>query len=139
MKKRIQVVGCIMHHGDSILLLHRSESETDPSLWGIPAGKVEQGESSDEAIVRELKEETGIELLKYDVEHIGQLDIEYEALIVEFIVFYKKFDDAPSIKLDPNEHTTHRWITPTEALRLDNLMLDVDKIIEEFCVKKLGI
>ena len=139
MKKTIRVVGFIAQYEDSILLLHRSENETDPSLWGIPAGKLEGTETDAEAAIRELSEETGIQLNESEISYVGKLDIEYETVIVEFPIFHKKFNQAPSITLDPNEHVDYKWIRPSEALELPNLMLDVDKIIKDFCVDILKI
>ena len=139
MKKAIRVVGFIAQYEDSILLLHRSEKETDPSLWGIPAGKSEGDETDTQAVIRELSEETGIQLNESETSYIGKLDIEYETVIVEFPIFHKKFDQTPSITLDPNEHVDYKWIRPSEALELPNLMLDVDKIIKDFCIDTLKI
>ncbi len=48
--------GGIVFHKNSILLLKRSSG-----LWVLPKGRVEKGESSKEAAIREVKEETGIE------------------------------------------------------------------------------
>lgn len=139
MKKTIQVVGIIAQYEQSILLLHRSEQETDPSLWGIPAGKVEEGESQSEAAIREFFEETGISVSSTEIDYVGTLDIEYAAVIVKFPIYHKKFSKKPAITLDPNEHINYQWITPKDALELPNLMLDVDKIITDFCISKLKI
>jgi 8-oxo-dGTP diphosphatase len=139
MKKIIRVVGCIFHHKDEVLILHRSEKETDPSLWGIPAGKVEKDEEDSEAIIREIFEETGLSIASNELRFLGQLDIEYETITVQFPIFYKKFNELPDIILDPREHIGYRWMTPRDILELPDLMLDVDKIIEDFCIGKLHI
>ncbi len=47
-----------------ILLAKRPEGKTLAGLWEFPGGKVEQGERPETALIRELKEELGI-----DVEH----------------------------------------------------------------------
>jgi 8-oxo-dGTP diphosphatase len=55
------LVGSIVIRAGHVLLLQRSAEEKFlPGAWGIPAGKVEFGESPDEAALRELKEEAGI-------------------------------------------------------------------------------
>jgi 8-oxo-dGTP pyrophosphatase MutT (NUDIX family) len=121
------------------LLLHRSAIETDPDLWGIPAGKVESGESDLEAAVREIYEETGIKADPADLEYLGLLPIEYDTFTVEFPIFHLKFDERPEIILDPEEHIGNEWLTPGEILQLPNLMKDVDVIIEKYAIEKLGI
>lgn len=139
MKKTIRVVGCVMQHEDKILLLLRSAKETDPSLWGIPAGKVEKDESDVEAVVREVYEETGIQLKETDLENIGHLPIEYDTFIVDFPMFHVNFDQRPDVVLAPREHIDLQWISPQQALELPDLMKDVDVIINKFCIEKLEI
>lgn len=139
MKKTIRVVGCVMQHKDKILLLLRSAKETDPSLWGIPAGKVEKDESDVEAVVREVQEETGIHLTKEDLKDIGHLPIEYDTFIVDFPMFHVNFEERPEVVLAPREHIDLQWISPKKALELPYLMKDVDVIIEKFCIEKLNI
>src|SRR5690554_3432162 len=111
MKKTIRVVGCVMQHEDKILLLLRSAKETDPSLWGIPAGKVEKDESDVEAVIREVHEETGIHLKEADLENIGHLPIEYDTFIVDFPMFHVVFKEKPQVKLTPREHIDLQWIS----------------------------
>ena len=139
MKKTIRVVGCVMQHKDKILLLLRYAKETDPSLWGIPAGKVEKDESDVEAVVREVQEETGIHLTKEDLKDIGHLPIEYDTFIVDFPMFHVNFEERPEVVLAPREHIDLQWISPKKALELPYLMKDVDVIIEKFCIEKLNI
>lgn len=139
MKKTIRVVGCVMQHDDKILLLLRSAKETDPSLWGIPAGKVEAGERDIETVIREVFEETGIKLEETSLDNIGHLPIEYDTFIVDFPMFHVVFEEQPEVKLTPREHIDLQWISPKDALELPNLMKDVDVIINKFCIEKLDI
>ncbi|MDQ1025273.1 8-oxo-dGTP diphosphatase [Streptomyces umbrinus] len=50
----------VMHEG-RVLLVRRSETERFlPLVWGVPCGKLEPGESPEDGVLRELKEETGL-------------------------------------------------------------------------------
>ncbi len=49
-------VGCVFDNRGRLLLQHRA----DDGQWGLPGGAMELGESVEEALVRELKEETGL-------------------------------------------------------------------------------
>ncbi len=50
---------CIRDEAGRILLLRRSDGE---DLWGFPGGAIEPGERADEAVAREVREETGLEV-----------------------------------------------------------------------------
>jgi len=139
MDKTLRVAGCIIQNDDKILMLFRSANETDPSLWGIPAGKVELGESDIEAVVREVFEETSIVFAPEDLSNLGVLPIQYPDMLVEFPIFHMKLNEIPEIKLTPREHIEHKWMKPAEVLELDNLMRDVDVIIQKYCVEMLKI
>ena len=50
----------ITDEDNKILILKRStDSKTNPGKWELPGGKVDQGESFDQALIREVSEETG--------------------------------------------------------------------------------
>lgn len=54
-------VSCLVLHGDHVLLAKRGK-EPAKGLWSLPGGKVENGERLEDAIAREVLEETGIRL-----------------------------------------------------------------------------
>lgn len=55
------LVGAIPIRNDAVLLLQRSERETFmPGVWGLPCGKIDFGEDLRDAVLRELREETGL-------------------------------------------------------------------------------
>jgi 8-oxo-dGTP diphosphatase len=56
------VVGAIVRHNDKVLLLKRSEDDFMGGIFELPSGKVDPGESLDLALIREVKEETGLDV-----------------------------------------------------------------------------
>ncbi len=61
-RKLLLVVACALVDGDGrVLLAQRPEGKSLAGLWEFPGGKVEQGETPEEALIRELAEELGIE------------------------------------------------------------------------------
>ena len=64
-KKRphwIPVVAGLIRRKDSFLLGLRPTGHSLPGVWEFPGGKIELGESPEEALKRELREELGIEI-----------------------------------------------------------------------------
>jgi 8-oxo-dGTP diphosphatase len=55
------VVAGVMEHGGKILICRRRADQAHPLKWEFPGGKMEPGESPQAALVRELREELGIE------------------------------------------------------------------------------
>jgi ADP-ribose pyrophosphatase YjhB (NUDIX family) len=64
---RIACVGAIVHDDLGRLLLVRRGREPGKGLWSVPGGRVEPGESSREAVVRELEEETALRIVPTSV------------------------------------------------------------------------
>lgn len=60
--ERILLAAAILVYEDCVLLVRRSITERFlPGVWGVPCGKANPGEKLDEAAVRELREETGLD------------------------------------------------------------------------------
>ena len=105
MKKIVKVVGAIIENNNEILCALRSKDMSLPMLWEFPGGKIEEGESVNEAIVREIKEE-----LDCDIEAISIFNDnthEYENIIVNLItVKCKLINGIPKAK----EHSKLLWL-----------------------------
>ena len=61
MMKTIDVVAAIIERDDKILLAQRPEHADQPGMWEFAGGKVESSETQPQALIRELREELGIE------------------------------------------------------------------------------
>jgi 8-oxo-dGTP diphosphatase len=55
-------VAAVIRHGDTYLITQRREKAVLPLLWEFPGGKVEEGESDDEALKREVVFRLGVEV-----------------------------------------------------------------------------
>ncbi|MEV6138168.1 NUDIX domain-containing protein [Nocardia sp. NPDC051990] len=67
------VVGAIVQHGGKILLLQRPADDFMGGIWELPSGKVDPGESIDQALIREVKEETGLDVTAVR-NYLGEFD-----------------------------------------------------------------
>ncbi len=71
-------VAIIINTNNEILISRRSADQHQGNKWEFPGGKVEEGESVETALNREIKEELGIEILAS--EHFTDIDHEYKAV-----------------------------------------------------------
>lgn len=133
---QLTIVGCYCQFKERFLLLHRHVEEFDGDTWCLPAGRLEEGEKIIAGAVRELKEETGIEVGKKDLKHLGDLFIEASGFRYTFVIYQKRFLEEPEVSLDLTEHVAFRWVTLDEALALP--LVQAGKEVLQFCQKKLG-
>lgn len=114
----VEVSGCYCEHNGKFLLLKRHPEKPQGNSWGMPAGKLEKGEDPKQGVLREVLEETGLELNNDQVKSLGHLYVKHPELDFIFHVFYNKFDHLPTVLLGLEEHLECRWITVQEAYEL---------------------
>ena len=122
----IHTVGCIMTFQGKYLHLKRVKD----GVWGSPAGSMEEGETPEQAIIREIKEELGI-----DVKPVFWMT-SYHTFggsdeIVAYHIFTYDFKEDPShlIILDKKESEEFVLLPIEETLKLD-LFEDEDYVIK---------
>lgn len=128
---KFKVVSCFIEYNGEILLLKRQTFKPQPNTYGLPAGKVEKGETIEQAMLREIKEETGIELKNekyefYKIKYVSQENCQFM-----YYSYFCKLDHKPEVKINLNEHQLYLWITPKEAMKL-NLIQDGDNCLKDF-------
>ena len=128
---RFEVVSCFLEYNDEILLLHRQDHKPEGNTWGVPAGKVDEGEEIYETIVREIREETGFEIPDKEIKHFTKLYVKYPNYDFIYHIYSTKLDKKQEVNINPNEHKNFKWTTPKNALSM-NLIEDLDKCIELF-------
>jgi mutator protein MutT len=124
-------VGCICTYKGKYFRVHRIKDR----VWNSITGKVEEGETPEQAIVRELKEE--INFVDAKPEYITTLYHDYDGKIVEYHLFTLEFKENPVEKLVLNkkEHDDTGLFTLKQALRL-KLYEDEDYCLKLHAAKK---
>ena len=70
-----KVVAAVIIKDGKVLILQRGETAPwMPRKWNLPGGMVDAGETNEEAVVREIKEETNIVISEKDIESMGYFD-----------------------------------------------------------------
>lgn len=105
MKKRINVVGAVLTEGTKILAAQRGPRMSLPGLWEFPGGKIESGETPEEALKRELDEE--LHIMAEIGDKVETTEHEYDFGIVILTTYYAKLvEGTPEL----TEHSEVRWI-----------------------------
>ena len=113
---RTHIVGAILMKDGKLLLGRRSAHRRNyPGVWDIIGGHVEPGEQAYEALVRELREELGVEPVRARM--MGEVEVgETHALSIYLVDAWM---NEPAIRND--EHSELGWFTPAEAAALVDL------------------
>ncbi|MGY4690796.1 (deoxy)nucleoside triphosphate pyrophosphohydrolase [Salibacterium sp. K-3] len=123
MKKNIHVVGAVIVEEDQILCAQRGDSKSLPYKWEFPGGKIEQDETPQEALRREIDEEMQCRIeIGEQIEHTVY---DYDFGIVHLTTFYcHVLEGTPSL----TEHVAIRWLTPSDLHTLDWAPADIPAI-----------
>lgn len=114
----VEVSACYIEIDSKLLLLQRGNVQFEPGLWGVPAGKVEKGESPDAAALRELFEETGIVIDQTSqIKSFGSLYIRKPNVDYIYHLFRIELNQFPTVVLS-QEHCSFKWVPPLERQKL---------------------
>lgn len=123
MKKNIHVVGAVIVEDGKILCAQRGETKVLPLKWEFPGGKIEAGESPQQALIREIHEEMHCKIeVSNQIEHTVY---EYDFGIVHLTTFYcKPIQGNPVL----TEHVAIKWLSPEELESLEWAPADIPTI-----------
>lgn len=110
----------IRNEDDEVLVVQRGEATDHPFKWEFPGGKVGNGETEEECIIREVKEELSMEIVicgrLTDVEHnYGHKQIKLIPFICDTL------DELPFLA----EHHDFKWIAASDLLKVDFSEADI--------------
>ncbi len=113
-KPLLLVVACALVDADRrVLIAQRPEGKSMAGLWEFPGGKVEAGETPEAALIRELREELGIETKEACLAPISFASHAYESIHLLMPLYVcRKWQGTPQAR----EHIALKWVRP-QALR----------------------
>lgn len=125
----LKVVAGFLKRGEKFLLVRRPINKKRGGLWEFPGGKVEDGETLEEAIKRELEEELGI---KTEIKKIlGKTNYQYPEGEIELILFEVEAKEDPVLR----EALELKWVNFEEIKELE--LCPADKKLLESLRKDL--
>ncbi len=128
-------IACIIFNGKNILVAHRNPTGQMGGRWEFPGGKVEEGESDEEAIVREMQEEFGIsvsvgkKIAEAQFTHNGKVSDLHGYLV-------RVPHDGIAKKYTLTEHSEYKWAAPAEIPTMN--FVDSDMLIYPQVMKFLA-
>ncbi|RPH25962.1 pyrimidine (deoxy)nucleoside triphosphate diphosphatase [Buttiauxella warmboldiae] len=124
--KTLDVVAAIIEQHGKILLARRPEGGDQAGLWEFPGGKVDEGESQPQALVRELEEELTIKAVVGD--YIASHKREVSARVIHLHAWHvSNFSGEPTALC----HSELAWCLPAEAFGYDLAPADIP-LLEAF-------
>ena len=123
MKEIVVVAGIILDKDDKILCVQRGESSKTyiSKKWEFPGGKIEAGESREEALVRELQEE--LKITVGSLEYLTTVDHMYPDFRLIMHGYTCRIVDLSSPEL--TEHLDSCWLFSNELKELDWAAADI--------------
>ena len=123
-----EVVAALIWQGEKFMICQRPAHKARGLLWEFVGGKVEPGETKEQALIRECQEELAVTLSVGDV--FMDVTHEYPDLTVHLTLFNATIAEDEPVML---EHNDIQWITPSEILNYEFCPADKEilkKIIE---------
>lgn len=127
-KPYVEVVAALIWKGDKFLICQRPKNKARALLWEFVGGKVEKGESKEQALIRECREELAIDIAVDSM--FTEVTHDYPDITIHLTLFNSRIVGGQLTLL---EHNAMAWITPSEIENYEFCPADrviLDKIKE---------
>ncbi|AZA11188.1 (deoxy)nucleoside triphosphate pyrophosphohydrolase [Corynebacterium gerontici] len=123
MKKRIEVTGAVFLRDNLILAAQRGGGKALDGFWEFPGGKIEPGESPEQALARELREELQVDATIG--EFLTTTEHEYDFGIVVLSTYFCELNGTEPVL---SEHKEVRWVRPKDLENLQWAPADIPAV-----------
>jgi 8-oxo-dGTP diphosphatase len=124
-------VSCaIIMDGDRILVTQRSEQMPHPLKWEFPGGKLKPGETPEGCIIREIREELGVEISV--IQLLPSVRHRYSDADIKLIPFVCTISQGD---IDLSEHRSYSWVLRSQLEQIDWLEADIEVValVNKYC------
>ncbi|WP_329126786.1 NUDIX domain-containing protein [Streptomyces sp. NBC_01465] len=108
-----EAIVAVVRRGERVLVIQRGPQARLPGYWAPLSGKLESGESQEEALVREVHEEVGLR-----VSPVAKVWESQTADGLFRLHWWTAEAEAGEVVMHPGEVSDARWVTPSEFSRL---------------------
>ncbi len=113
------------------MFLKRCATSPWSYTWGLPGGRIEENQTPLEAMLREVVEETGMDISQEAISFLGKVYVRDPKKDFVYYMFKCEIFSKPNeIFLADNEHTEYRWLDPRDALTELPLVPGEDECIQ---------
>ncbi|WP_294364894.1 8-oxo-dGTP diphosphatase MutT [uncultured Clostridium sp.] len=120
--KSIEVVAAVIKKGDKIFITRRSYGEFQ-DMWEFPGGKIEVGETKEEALIREIKEELELDINNLD--YLTTVEYDYPNFHLTMHCFVCEICGG---NLNLNAHNGAKWVSLEELSSQNWIPADVEVV-----------
>ena len=117
----VSVVAGVAISEGKVLVARRASNKSLAGFWEFPGGKVKSGESDHAALIREFREEFGIEI------EPGELICESSSMPDQIILF-SYLISMKELPTTSNSHDEIRWVSQSELLKLKVCPADIEVV-----------
>lgn len=121
--KTVKVAAAIIRDGDRIFATQRGYGDFKDG-WEFPGGKVESGESSEEALVREIREELAADIIVGDL--LMTVEYDYPSFHLSMDCYLAELASGSELKL--LEHEAAKWLSVDRLDSVEWLPADIEVV-----------
>ena len=121
-KKIVNVVAAVIRNGETVYATQRGYGEFKDG-WEFPGGKIEAGETPEEALKREIREELGIEISVGEL--IDPVEYDYPEFHLRMQCFWTEISGG---EIELREHEAARWLNADELNDVEWLPADLELV-----------
>lgn len=111
----VACVGAVVSDGEHRIVVVRRGQPPSQGLWSLPGGRVEHGETLEQAAEREVREETGLDIVICEV--AGRVDIPHGLVVYDVTDFMATVVGHPTL-VAGDDAADARWVTREELAEL---------------------
>lgn len=126
-----KAVRCFLIKDNKVVVIKYKSGNKKEGFYDIPGGKIEDGETSKEAAIREMKEEAGLNIK--NPKYKGNMIVEYINRILDFDIFLCNECEG---QLQESEENTAEWIEIKDLLKKEKILSNI-MILDRFFIKGL--